>query len=109
MFADAEHRLDVLDETEVDAAVTTLRMLADQTRLGILWALRDGELSVGDLGRQLRRPSPAVSQHLAKLRMGGLVSTRREGSQVFYRLRTTHVRQLVLDVLAHAQHLAAER
>lgn len=46
-----------------------------------------------------------MSQHLAKLRMGGLVRTRREGTQIFYRLATDHVRELVQDVVAHAQHL----
>jgi DNA-binding transcriptional ArsR family regulator len=107
MFASNEHDLDRLTEDVLDGAVTTLRMLADQTRLRVLWELRDRELSVGDLGRLLDRPSPAVSQHLAKLRMAGLVSTRRDGTQIFYRLRTSHVRQLVLDVLAHTQHVAA--
>jgi DNA-binding transcriptional ArsR family regulator len=109
MFASTEHRFDALTDDTLDPAVQTLRMLADRTRLSILWHLRDRELSVGDLCRELDRPAPAVSQHLAKLRMAGLVSTRREGTQIFYRLRTSHVRQLVLDVLAHAEHVAQDR
>jgi DNA-binding transcriptional ArsR family regulator len=109
MSASTEHHLTELTDEILDPAVQTLRMLADRTRLSILWQLRDRELPVGDLCRELDRPAPAVSQHLAKLRMAGLVSTRREGTQVFYRLRTSHVRQLVLDVLAHTQHVAQGR
>lgn len=109
MYAGSEHDLIELADGLVGQAVQTLRMLADPTRLEILWRLRDAELPVGQLSRELERPAPAVSQHLAKLRMAGLVDTRRDGNQIFYRLRTSHVRQLVLDVLAHAQHLEEDR
>src|SRR4051812_24871026 len=61
----------------------------DATRIQLLWALADRELSVNDLAGRVGKPSPSVSQHLAKLRMARLVRTRREGTQVFYRLETT--------------------
>ena len=109
MSTSSEHALGELPPATLDGAVAALRLLADPTRLSILWQLRDDEAAVGELSRDLERPSPAISQHLAKLRLGGLVSTRRDGTQIFYRLRTAHVRQLVLDVLAHAEHLEAER
>ncbi len=101
----AGHDLSELTEPTRDVAVQTLRLLADSTRLHVLWHLRDGERSVGDLVRLVDRPSPAVSQHLAKLRMGGLVRTRRDGTQIIYRLATDHVGGLVDDVVAHAQHI----
>lgn len=103
------HDLSVLDELHRADAVATLRLLADETRLHLLWHLRDAERSVNDLGRLVGRPSPAVSQHLAKLRLGGLVRTRRDGTQIFYRVATDHVRELVEDVVAHAQHLEEDR
>ena len=109
MYADEDHDLTVLDQDTRDAAVVTLRMLADGTRLAVLWELRAGELAVAELCRRLSRPSPAVSQHLAKLRMAGLVATRRDGNQIFYRLPTSHVRQLVEDVVAHIQHVEDAR
>jgi DNA-binding transcriptional ArsR family regulator len=105
MSANKEHRLETLDDLARDTAVGTLRMLADGTRLALLWHLRGGELTVTDLCRLIARPAPAVSQHLAKLRLAGLVRTRRDGTQIYYRLATTHVRQLVDDVVAHTQHL----
>jgi DNA-binding transcriptional ArsR family regulator len=105
MSASSKHRLETLDDLARDTAVGTLRMLADGTRLSLLWHLRDGELPVTDLCRLTGRPAPAVSQHLAKLRLAGLVLTRRDGTQIYYRLATSHVRQLVDDVVAHTQHL----
>ncbi len=81
-------------------------MLADPTRVRLLWALADRELSVNDLAERVGKPAPSVSQHLAKLRMARLVRTRREGTQVFYRLENDHVRQLVTDAVYNAEHAA---
>lgn len=79
-------------------------MLADATRVRILWALRDGELSVSDLAHRLGKAAPSVSQHLAKLRMARLVQTRREGTMIFYSLENDHVHQLVTDAVHNAEH-----
>ena len=81
-------------------------MLADATRVQLLWALADREMSVNDLASRVGKPAPSVSQHLAKLRMAHLVRTRREGTQVFYRLENDHVRQLVTDAVHNAEHAA---
>ena len=81
-------------------------MLADATRIQLLWALVDRELSVNDLAARVNKPGPSVSQHLAKLRMARLVRTRREGTQVFYRLENDHVGQLVTDAVHNAEHAA---
>lgn len=82
-------------------------MLADATRVQLLWALADREMSVNDLAARVGKPAPSVSQHLAKLRMAHLVRTRREGTQVFYRLENDHVRQLVTDAVHNAEHATA--
>ncbi len=79
-------------------------MLADPTRVQVLWALVDHELSVNDLAGQVRKPASSVSQHLAKLRMARLVNTRRAGTTIFYRLENEHVRQLVVDAVYNAEH-----
>jgi len=81
-------------------------MLADATRVQLLWALIGGELSVNDMASRLSKPAASVSQHLAKLRMARLVNTRRDGTQVFYRLENDHVRQLVTDAVFNAEHAA---
>jgi DNA-binding transcriptional ArsR family regulator len=90
---------------QVDAAVTALRMLADGTRLRLLWLLREGEHDVGSLASTLGAARPAVSQHLAKLLLAGLVGSRREGRRVLYRARGGHVRRLVMEALHAADHV----
>ncbi|MDP9795549.1 DNA-binding transcriptional ArsR family regulator [Catenuloplanes nepalensis] len=91
-----------------DAAVAALRLLGDETRLRLLWHLRDDELDVTALTGALDNAArPAVSQHLAKLRLAGLVTTRRDGRRVLYRLNGAHVRRLVVESLAQAEHLIA--
>lgn len=76
-------------------------MLADATRVQVLWSLADREMSVNELAEQVGKPAPSVSQHLAKLRMARLVRTRRDGTTIFYRLENEHVRQLVIDAQLH--------
>jgi DNA-binding transcriptional ArsR family regulator len=93
-----------IPEDQVDLAVEVFRMLADATRVRLLWALLNQELPVNDLAQATGKPATAVSQHLAKLRMARLVRTRRDGTRVFYRIENDHVRQLVLDAMFHADH-----
>ncbi|MEU2007153.1 ArsR/SmtB family transcription factor [Rhodococcus sp. NPDC019627] len=93
-----------LPDDQVDLVVEVFRMLADSTRVQVLWALVDRELSVNDLAEHVGKPAPSVSQHLAKLRMARLVRTRKEGTQVIYRLENDHIRQLVTDAVFNAEH-----
>lgn len=79
-------------------------MLADSTRVRIVMALRPGELSVNTLADVVDKSAAAVSQHLAKMRLSRLVSTRRDGNRIFYRLANEHVAQLVADALFQAEH-----
>jgi DNA-binding transcriptional ArsR family regulator len=67
------------------------RALADPKRLCVLETLAAGERSVGDLSREVGCQVPNMSQHLAVLRSAGLVTTRREGSTVYYRLADDRV------------------
>ena len=93
-----------MPDDQAGLIVEVFRMLADTTRIQILWALTSGERSVNDLAEHVGKPAPSVSQHLAKLRMARLVRTRREGTQVIYRLENDHVRQLVVDAVYNAEH-----
>lgn len=79
-------------------------MLADATRVQVLWALGSREMSVNDLAAHIGKPAPSVSQHLAKLRMARLVRTRRDGTTIYYSLDNEHVRQLVTDAVYNAEH-----
>lgn len=92
------------DSQYVELAVEVFGMLADATRVRIILALRDQELSVNLLADILDKTPASVSQHLAKLRLARMVSTRQEGTRVFYQLANEHARQLVTDAIFQAEH-----
>jgi DNA-binding transcriptional ArsR family regulator len=92
------------DSQYVELAVEVFTMLADATRIRLILALRDGELSVGRLAELADKSPAAVSQHLAKLRLAHFVTTRQEGTRVFYRLENEHASQLVSDAIFQAEH-----
>ena len=74
------------------------RALGDPTRVRLLRLLLDaptGEFSVGELVLALDAPQGRVSTHLGCLRWCGLVQTRREGKQVYYRVADPRVRELM--------------
>jgi DNA-binding transcriptional ArsR family regulator len=62
-----------------------LAAMGNPRRLAILSRLARDEVSVGELANQIGISQSALSQHLAKLRAVGLVSTRRDGQTIFYR------------------------
>jgi len=93
-----------IDEDQVRLVVEVFRMLADPTRIQVLWALTGQELSVNELAERVSKPAPSVSQHLAKLRMARLVRTRRAGTTIYYSLENEHVGQLVTDAVFNAEH-----
>ncbi len=87
----------------IDQHEQTLRMLkalADESRLALLWLLRDSERTVGDLAEGVNLGEPTVSHHLARLREVGLVTLRMAGNQRFYRINESG--------LATFKRLAAE-
>ncbi len=92
------------DSQFVELAVEVFGMLADPTRVRIVLALRDGELSVNQLADAVTKSPAAVSQHLAKLRLARMVTTRHEATRVFYRLENEHASQLVSDAIFQAEH-----
>jgi DNA-binding transcriptional ArsR family regulator len=93
-----------LPDDQVRLVVEVFRMLADATRVQVLWSLADREMSVNELAEHVGKPAPSVSQHLAKLRMARLVRTRREGTTIFYSLENNHIRQLVVDAVHNSEH-----
>jgi len=92
------------DSQYVELAVEVFAMLADATRIRLILALRDGELSVNHLADIVGKSPAAVSQHLAKLRLARFVTTRQDGTRVFYGLANEHAKQLVSDAIFQAEH-----
>jgi DNA-binding transcriptional ArsR family regulator len=96
---------DMPADEQVHLAAESFRMLADPTRIKVLWALLQGESSVACLAGLAGAAPTAVSQHLAKLRLAGLVTGRREGTFVYYSAANDHVRNLLSQALFHADHV----
>ncbi|HVY32502.1 MAG TPA: metalloregulator ArsR/SmtB family transcription factor [Polyangiaceae bacterium] len=82
--------------------------LADPSRRAIFERLAKGEAPVKELTARFDISQPAVSQHLAALKGAGLVSERKEGRLVYYRVRPKGLKPLV-DWIAHYQAFWVER
>ncbi|MEH0581751.1 MULTISPECIES: metalloregulator ArsR/SmtB family transcription factor [Streptomyces] len=91
-------------EEQFALAAELLALLGDRTRLALLHALGSGEADVTTLTERCGAARPAVSQHLARLRLAGLVHTRKEGRRVIYSLSDGHLRRLVDEALNVADH-----
>jgi DNA-binding transcriptional ArsR family regulator len=76
--------------------------LANEKRLLILEKLLSEEMSVGNLARYAKLSQSALSQHLAKLRMCGLVSTRRDAQTIYYRVSSPSI-QPIMTTLTRLQ------
>ena len=86
--------------TKVAAENRLFHCLADPSRRAIFAAVTRHETAVKDLTAQFEISQPAVSQHLAALKEAGLVTTRREGRCVYYRVEPAGMQPLI-DWLAH--------
>lgn len=76
-------------------AAQVLKLLANEQRLLILCRLTQGEFSVGQMVELCGQSQSSVSQHLGRLRDGGLAKTRREGTTIYYSLADDDVRKLI--------------
>lgn len=91
------------DAACVEAATSLLKMVADPTRLRILSALNIEELCVCDLAAIAGISESAVSHQLRLLRAHRLVSFRKEGRVVYYRLLDQHITSLIGNAIDHAK------
>ena len=72
-----------------------LKALSHETRLMILCLLSEREMSVSEIEEIIKLPQATVSQQLARLRLDKLVTTRREGRQIHYRIADKDVSSIV--------------
>lgn len=83
-------------EPMVNEVVQLFKLLADDTRVRILYYLQQtDELNVRELCKLLRQRQPSVSHHLALLKGAGLIDMRRDGKHNFYRLVSTRLQQFI--------------
>ena len=97
--------LATIDVDRFRAAAAICRALTDPKRLALLHQLRDGERSAGALATDLGCTLANASQHLAVLRHAGLVTSRRDGTSIHYRLAVPEI----LDACDTVTRLAQAR
>ena len=95
---------DALTDEQVQAAVLSFTLLAEPTRVRMLWALLDDRRDVASLAEVAGCRPTVASQHLSKLRLAGLVAATRDGRRMVYELRGAHVRGLLREALFQADH-----
>lgn len=76
-------------------AARLMKAVGNESRLMVLCALAEGELSVGELLQRVDLSQSALSQHLAVLRREELVSTRREAQSIYYSLSSSEAAKLI--------------
>jgi DNA-binding transcriptional ArsR family regulator len=86
-------------------ACALMKVLANPDRLMLLCTMAEAEVRVGDLEQQLGITQPTLSQQLTVLREEGLVTTRREGKHIYYRLSSAEA--LAVMQTLHTQFCSA--
>lgn len=79
---------------------SVLSSLANTTRLLLILCLSEGEKNVSQLISKCKLSQSAVSQHLERLRTAKLVSTRREGKEIYYSLTNPKIAKLSEQILS---------
>ncbi|WP_092047706.1 ArsR/SmtB family transcription factor [Planctomicrobium piriforme] len=96
MPSELEPRVPELSQKLEKDLVQVFKLLADETRLKILFFLgREKELHVSALCERLGQSQPAVSHHLALLRVAGLIEPRRDGKHNFYSIQQNRFHELM--------------
>jgi DNA-binding transcriptional ArsR family regulator len=95
----------LLDMEEAGVLAERFKLLADPSRVRMIYALLEaGELCVSDLAGLVEASESATSHQLRQLRLAGLVRSRKQGREVFYRVADTHVRLLLDVAVEHYLH-----
>ncbi|MFZ5824216.1 MAG: ArsR/SmtB family transcription factor [Bacillota bacterium] len=81
------------------------QVLASPKRLEILYTLKDSEMTAGDLAKAVDVTMPNLSQHLSLMKQHGLVESRKEGLNMYYRVASDQI----LDTLASVRRVLAEQ
>lgn len=81
------------------------QVLASPKRLEILYTLKDSEMTAGDLAKAVDVTMPNLSQHLSLMKQHGLVESRKEGLNMYYRVASDQI----LDTLSSVRRVLAEQ
>jgi len=86
---------------QLTAAAATFALLASPPRLHLVWLITHGSYDVGTLAAKVGLGIATVSQHLAKLRLAGVITASRDGRRHLYTVDDPHVVTLVDQIFEH--------
>ena len=86
-------------KNEITQMAETLKAIANEKRLKVLYNILDEEMSVGEIELRVGLSQSALSQHLAVLRANDIVKTRRNAQTIFYALKDDRVRAILKFLL----------
>ena len=104
-----EVRRVLADDARFSAVAELFRSLGDPTRVRIFWLLSHREECVINIAAMLDMSSPAVSHHLRVLKDSGLLSSRREGREVYYRASDAAQSRLLHEMIEQVMDVACPR
>ena len=105
-----EKEMENVPKTEdFSLAADIFKKLDDSSRLRIFWLLCHDEECVINLSSLMDMSSPAVSHHLNKLRSSGLIVSRREGKEVYYRAADTVQARALHETIEHIMEITCPK
>jgi len=90
-----------ITSAQLAAASNTFGLLSAPHRLHLVWLLSASEYDVSTLAELTGTNVPATSQHLAKLRAGGIVTSRRDGRRQVYSVNDPHILSMIGQIFSH--------
>ena len=91
-------------DADIEKVVSFYKVLADKTRLRILYAIKEQEMCAGDIAVLLDMTKSAVSHQLAVMRNMHQIKSRRDGKNVFYSLDDKHIVDILEEAMVHMVH-----
>jgi len=80
-----------MDSKKVELEAELLAVLAQPTRLKILYFLKDGEKCACEINPRMREDASVISRHLVKMREAGILDSRKEGVSIYYWIKEPRV------------------
>lgn len=94
----------MLDNDMINEISLFFKILGDNTRVRILFALDNNEMCVCDIANVLNMTKSSISHQLSYLKVCNIVKSRKSGKEVYYSLDDDHVKEVFEVAISHIKH-----